>query len=284
VFVHETFILKVVIEIVGGGLIGLSCAWEMQSRGLDVVVYEREMSRRGSASWAGAGMLGALAETFPTLEWEERALESARMYPEWMARIGGEVDYRAGGAEYDGQVDPRDLLRELSAKVRVVSRDVGGLDELEGEQVVVCAGAWASQLEGLPAVEPVKGYLIAWDGIAPGTLRGILREGHTYILQRQSGRVIAGSTEERIGFDAGMDAEVIEGLWERACVVCPLLREVPIAEVWYGYRPAAAGDVPVVRRLDDRVVLAYGHYRNGILLAPWTARWVADEVQRQLGK
>jgi glycine oxidase len=284
VFVHETFILKVVIEIVGGGLIGLSCAWELQSRGLDVVVYERELSRRGSASWAGAGMLGALAETFPTPDWEERAHQSARMYPHWMRRLGGVVDYRAGGAEYDGQVDPRDLLRELSSKVRVVSRDVGSLEELSGEQVVVCAGAWASQLSGLPQVEPVKGYLIAWDGVAPGTLPGILREGHTYILQRQGGRVIAGSTEERIGFDAGMDAEVIEGLWERACALCPLLRDVPIAEAWFGYRPAAAGDVPVVERLNERVVLAYGHYRNGILLAPWTARWVADEVQRQLGK
>ena len=272
------------IEIVGGGLIGLSCAWEMQSRGLDVVVYERELSRRGSASWAGAGMLGALAETFPSALWQERALESARMYPEWLARLGGVVDYAEGGENFDGHVDPRDLLRELSGKVRVEEREVGGLEELSGEQVVVCAGAWASRLGGVPEVGPVKGYLIAWDGVPPGTLKGILREGHTYILQRQSGRVIAGSTEERIGFDAGMDEAVVGGLRERALAVWPLLREVPVAEIWYGYRPAAEGDVPVVCRRDERVVLAYGHYRNGILLAPWTARWVADEVARQLGE
>lgn len=268
----------------GGGLIGLSCAWELQQRGWDVVVYERELSRTGSASWAGAGMLGALAETFPDAEWEARALESARMYPDFVARLGGVVDFVPGGEHYDGHVDPRDLLRELSARVQLVERDVRSLDELVGEQVIVCAGAWASELEGVPAVGPVKGYLIAWDGVAPGTLNGIIREGHTYVFQRRGGRVLAGSTEQRIGFDRVRDEAVIAGLRERAMAAVPQLRDMREAEVWFGFRPAAAGDVPVVRRRDERVVLAYGHYRNGILLAPWTARWVADEVQRQLGQ
>jgi glycine oxidase len=282
--VHKTLILKVVIEIVGGGLIGLSCAWELEQRGYEVVVYERELSRVGSASWAGAGMLGALAETFPDAEWEARALESARLYPDFVARLGGDVDFVPGGESYEGHVDPRDLLRELSARVNVVERDVRHLGEIEGEQVIVCAGAWASELDGLPVVEPVKGYLIAWDGVPPGSIPGIIREGHTYVFQRRGGRVLAGSTEQRIGFDRQMDEEVIARLRERALATVPVLRGVPEAEVWFGFRPAAKGDVPVVRRMDARVVLAYGHYRNGILLAPWTARWVADEVQRQLGK
>ncbi len=268
----------------GGGLIGLSCAWELQERGREVVVYEREESRRGSASWAGAGMLGALAETFPDEEWQRRALASARMYPEWVKRLGGQIDFVAGGEAFDGHVDPRDLLRELTARVRVEEREVQGLDELQGEQVVVCAGAWASRLAGVPEVEPVKGYILAWDGLPPGQLRGIVREGHTYILQRLSGRIIVGSTEERIGFDAGVDAARVEELRQRAVALVPELGGLPVSDVWFGFRPAAAGDVPVLRRLDERVVLAYGHYRNGILLAPWTARWVADEIQRQLGK
>lgn len=265
----------------GGGLIGLACAWELQQRGLDTVVYERKLSRAGTASWAAAGMLGALAETFPDAVWQERAFESARMYPEWVARLGGDIDFHDGGERFDGHVDPRDLVRVLSEQVRVVERDVDSLDALEGEQIVVCGGAWA--LPGLPAVEPVKGYILAWDGIEPGTLDGILREGHTYVLQRRRGRVIAGSTEERIGFDTSMDAECIEGLRQRACAVWPRLAGEPVTEVWYGYRPAAAGDVPVLRRESERVVLAYGHYRNGVLLAPWTARWVAEEVIASLG-
>lgn len=270
------------IEIVGGGLIGLSCAWELQQRGLDVVVYERDLSRTTSSSWAGAGMLGALAETFPDETWRLRALASAAMYPAWVERLGGVVDFSPSGEQADGQVDPRDLLRELNRRVRVEEREVQTLAELSGEQIVVCAGAWG--LTGLPSVEPVKGYLLAWDGIAAGTLKGILRDGHTYILQRNAGRVIAGSTEQRIGFDKTMDEAVIAELLARAERLWPLLQSIPVAERWFGFRPAAQMDVPELRRLDERIVLAYGHYRNGILLAPWTARWVADEVQRQLGK
>ena len=270
------------IEIVGGGLIGLSCAWELQQRGFEVVVYERDLSRKSSASWAGAGMLGALAETFPDEVWRERALASAAMYGEWIAPFVGRVDFRPGSIDMDGHVDPRDLLRELGLRVRVEERSVSSLDQLVGDQVVVCSGAWG--IAGLPAVEPVKGYLLAWDGVPAGTLQGILRDGHTYILQRGRGRIIAGSTEERIGFDGLMDEAVIAGLRERAEELLPRLKTLPVSERWFGFRPAAAGDVPVLQRLDERVVLAYGHYRNGILLAPWTARWVADEVQRQLGK
>lgn len=231
-------------------------------------------------------MLGALAETFPDEQWRERALESARLYPAWVNALDptGEVDFIPGGEAYDGSVDPRDLLRVLSRQVRIVRRDVANLDSLDGEQIVVCAGAWASSLGPIPAVVPVKGYLIAWDGIAPGQLGGILREGHTYILQRRGGRVIAGSTEQRIGFDASLEEAQVSELRSRAEALLPTLKDLPVADVWFGFRPAAEGNLPVLRRHSSRVVLAYGHYRNGILLAPWTARWVADEIQRQLGK
>lgn len=279
---HEPSILNVVIEIVGGGLIGLSCGWELQQRGYDVVVYEMDLSRIKSSSWAGAGMLGAHAESFPDEAWRQRAFESAAMYGAWVERLGGTIDYHAGREGEDGHVDPRDLLRELTKRVAIVDRRVDSLGTLLGEQVVVCAGAWAGTLGGLPLVEPVKGYLLAWDGIAPGTLAGILRDGHTYILQRKNGRVIAGSTEQRIGFDRSMDQNWISELQSRAQSLWPLLKGREVAEVWFGFRPGS--ESPVVRRINERVVAAYGHYRNGILLAPWTARWVADEIQRQLGK
>ena len=272
------------IEIVGGGLIGLSCAWELGRRGIDAVVYEREPLGSGSASWAGAGMLAADGESFPDELWQAIAHESAAMYPAWVAALGGSVDFVAATEASEGQVDPRDLLRELSAKVRVVRRSVASLSELDGEQIVVCAGAWSSQLGAVPAVEPVKGFLLAWDGFAPGTLPAILRDGHTYVLQRRGGRVIAGSTEERIGFDFAMDGLRIGELQLRAeRLWTPLVGVVP-DDAWCGLRPASLDLRPVLRRLDARTVAAYGHYRNGILLAPWTGRWVADEIQRQLGK
>lgn len=229
-------------------------------------------------------MLAAAAEAFPDAEWQRIANESAAMYPEWVAAIGGSIDFVAAGEAGEGHVDPRDLLRELSAQVEVRRRDVASLDELDGEQVVVCAGAWASRLGGMPTVEPIKGYLLAWDGFSPGTLPGILRSGHTYVFQRRGGRVIAGSTEERVGFDRTMDAARLRELGERAVELCPALKGARPDTAWCGLRPASLDLRPVLRRIDQRTVAAYGHYRNGILLAPWTARWVAGEIQRQLGK
>ena len=274
----------VVIEIVGGGLIGLSCAWELRRRGLDVVVYEMDRERKGSSSWAGAGMIAAHGETFPDETWQLRALDSASMYPAWVAALGGNIDFCAPSDTEDGHVDPRDLMRELAKEAKLEFRKIDRLQDLLGEQVIVCAGAWSSQLGALPAVEPVKGFLLAWDAIAPGSLTSILREGHTYVFQRQNGRVIAGSTEQRIGFDRSEDPARLSDLQERAQTLWPPLQGLPISESWLGLRPATSDGFPVVQRINSRCIAAYGHYRNGILLAPWTACWVADEVQRQLGK
>ncbi len=274
----------VVIEIVGGGLIGLSCAWELRLRGLEVVVYEMDQERKGSSSWAGAGMIAAHGETFPDDLWQQRALESAGMYPAWVEALGGNIDFCPPTPTADGHVDPRDLLRELALDLRIEFKKINCLEDLNGEQVIVCAGAWSNLLGALPPVEPVKGYLLAWDGIARGSLTSILRDGHTYVFQRQNGRVIAGSTEQRIGFDRSTDSALISDLRQRAQTLWPPLRGLPFDDSWFGFRPAAADGFPVLQRINSRCVAAYGHYRNGILLAPWTARWVADEVQRQFGK
>ncbi len=274
----------VVIEIVGGGLIGLSCAWELRRRSFDVVVYEMDRERTGSSSWAGAGMIAAHGETFPDDTWQQRALQSAAMYPSWVTALGGNIDFCPPTPTEDGHVDPRDLLRELDKTTKLEFRKIDHLDDLNGEQVIVCAGAWSSQLGDLPAVEPVKGYLLAWDGIARGSLSSILRDGHTYVFQRQNGRVIAGSTEQRIGFDRSTDPTWISDLQQRAQTLWPPLKGLSFDDSWLGLRPATADGFPVVQRIHSRCIAAYGHYRNGILLAPWTARWVADEVQRQLGK
>ena len=167
-------------------------------------------------------------------------------------------------------------------------KEIENIDQLCGDQVIICAGAWSSLLgsllDALPAVEPVKGYLLAWDSIPPGSLPLILRDGHTYVLQRKNGRVIAGSTEQRIGFDRNQDPALLYDLQQRAQALCPLLKSLSYNDCWFGFRPATADAFPVLQRINERFVAAYGHYRNGILLAPWTARWVADEVQRQLGK
>jgi glycine oxidase len=190
-----------------------------------------------------------------------------------------------GGFFYPGDavVDPREVVDGLRVAcerrgVRIEEgRRVRTLDELKGATVVVAAGAWAGELDpSLPRSFPVKGHLIGYQ-VRPGSLGPIVRRGHTYILQRSNGFTIAGSTTEHAGFDRSVSASTVQSLHRRAHELIPSLLISSPDESWIGFRPGA--DEPHVGRFGDAPVwLAYGHYRNGILLAPVTAQLVADEI------
>lgn len=269
------------IAIVGGGLIGLACGWELVRRGAEVVVYEGQAEQE-SASWAGAGMIAPFAEHFPSEEWRERAKESARLYTQFVSDLGGDIDYYPATDNADGHVDPRDLTRELRRHVRVEERVIEDLWEIDAEHVIVAAGAWAGHLRSetvpLPPTVPVKGYMLAWEQFAPGLFEGIRRVGHTYVFQRRRGSILAGSTEEEVGFDKSEDRSLLDDLAQRAAALVPELKDLPPTRHWLGFRPGTPDGMPVIQRWDDRVLLAYGHFRNGILLAPWTARWAAEQL------
>jgi glycine oxidase len=107
----------------------------------------------------------------------------------------------------------------------------------------------------------------------------VRRSGHTYILQRRDGFTIAGSTEEQIGFDRTVDPIQVKELHDRAGRVWAPLAERQPSRVWSGLRPAtASGQIYCERWRETNVWLAYGHFRNGILLAPWTADWIAGQI------
>lgn len=275
------------IAIVGGGLIGLSAAWELGRAGLEAIVYEIGREPGREASWAGAGMLAPRAESFADEVWQQRADESAAMYAQFVQDLGGdrvgEIDFCAPSEGEDGHVDPRNLITVLRRQVQVVQRAVTRVEELDEKQIVVCAGAWSGGLfyqgKALPPTIPIKGYMLAWNHLQPGTLRGILRQGHTYLLQRRHGLLLAGSTEEKLGFDRVLDPARLAELQGRAEALLPALAQEPPVDAWCGFRPGTPDGYPVLRRLDERVLLAYGHYRNGILLAPWTSRWVRQQVE-----
>jgi glycine oxidase len=123
---------------------------------------------------------------------------------------------------------------------------------------------------------PVKGHLIGYR-LHPGAIGPIVRRGHTYILQRSNGFAIAGSTTENSGFDRSVSPSTVRALHSRAHELIPTLLISSPDESWIGFRPGA--DEPHVGRFgDSRIWLAYGHYRNGILLAPITAQLIADEI------
>jgi glycine oxidase len=146
---------------------------------------------------------------------------------------------------------------------------------------VLAAGAWSSQIpitRKITPTFPVRGHLLGY-ALPPGSLGPILRRGPTYLLQRANGFTIAGTSSEQAGFDRRLDPAIIAAIHARACDLMPRLRNAPQPQAWLGFRPATADLEPVIGRLGDTPLwLAYGHYRNGILLAPATARRVTREM------
>jgi len=150
---------------------------------------------------------------------------------------------------------------------------------------IVAAGAWSSMIAtsgvpALPRAEPVKGHLIGYQQ-PEQTCNTIIRHGHTYLLQRANGLLLAGSSMERVGFEREVDPYIEADLVRRAGFVLPHLSETSPSEVWTGFRPAS-DDLHVGMWHSPRLHLAYGHFRNGILLAPVTAARVAAQVNASL--
>ncbi len=297
--------------IIGAGLIGASVAWRLGQRGYSVTLVDAG-TFCGEASHAGAGMLSPEGERFPDEVWAARAHESLRRYPDFVAELeresGLKIDYCRCGAVEAGRefpteaiVDPRDLAAALRRVLRlhhvtiVERRAIGAVEtsnghvnagEFTARTAVIAAGAWSGLIgvngESLPATVPVKGYLLGYGG-AP-RLGPIRRDGHTYILQRSNGYTIAGSTEESIGYDRGRNDELVTDLRLRATALWPALAELEPAEIWSGLRPSTIDGRIYTERLGEHPIwLAYGHFRNGILLAPWTADTLASEISNLLG-
>jgi glycine oxidase len=239
----------------------------------------------GEASPAGAGMLAPRSESGCDL-----GLESLGLYSSFVEQLNGEtaidVDFRMFHPE-EGIVDPAALLQALrraceSRKVRIVRENATAVEPRDYAAVVIAAGAWSGQIRvqnvTLPAVVPIKGHLIGFQ-LEPGALGPTRRLGETYVLQRSNGFLIAGSNEQDIGFDRSVDAAICEDIHRRAAQLFPPLEHATPVKRWIGFRPRSATGDPHIGRVEGtNVWLAYGHYRNGILLTPVTAQRIAADI------
>jgi glycine oxidase len=278
------------VLIVGGGLIGSSIAWRLAQKGAQVALADAG-NLGGEASPAGAGMLSPSTEFEKPSVWLDLGIESMQLYPSFVEELqtetGIDVDFRVFRPD-DAIVDPAALLRALhcaceSRKVRIVRQQVRAIEPRDYAAVVIAAGAWSGQVRvknvTLPSVVPIKGHLIGFQ-LEPGTLGSTRRLGETYVLQRSNGFLIAGSNEQDVGFDRTVDAAICQDIHRRATQLFPALEHATPIKRWIGFRPRSATGHPHIGRMDaTNVWLAYGHYRNGILLTPVTAQRVAAEIQ-----
>ena len=149
--------------------------------------------------------------------------------------------------------------------------------------VVVAAGCWTGSIAGVPdevraAVRPVKGQLLRLRhpaGLPPvlaHSVRAIVRGVDVYLVPRADGEVIVGATQEERGPDQTVTAGAVHDLLHDAMSVLPVTSELILAETCAGLRPGTPDNGPILGGCGpDGLLLATGHYRNGILMSPVTA-------------
>lgn len=334
--------------IVGGGIIGLSCAFELARRGRRVTLLERGRVGR-EASWAAGGILTPIhladypeplarlanlsSESYPSFIEEVR--KRSRIDPELVPsgllmlitddrdarEVAKLVRYnRARGRPFEKlgarevrrlepairpdirgalllpdvrQVRNNRLCRALAVCLRRMKVDVreqtpairirGRRAEVQtpkgvisSDSIVLAAGAWSAAL-GKVDVEPVRGQMVLAEG-EPGFLHHVILQKDRYLIPRIDGRILIGSTLERVGFRKQVTLEGITGILGWAIGAAPGIAALPLAGAWAGLRPGGKSRIPQIGPLPafPRVLVATGHYRNGILLAPATAKLVGD--------
>jgi glycine oxidase len=302
------------VAIVGGGVIGLSAALELARRGLSVEVYDG--NAKGQASWAAAGILAPQSEVHEASPMLELCRRSFALYPQfvqnfgevgfcqngtlhrafseaeatglrakaaWQKAAGLRVDERPDGTFFfpdEGQVDNRKLMLALRAAcvaqgVQMVSHSLlkPAMVKERERPVVVCTGAWSWFFAGFK-VFPVKGEMLALAAKPPAQ---VIFGGGGYLVPRGD-LTLVGATAKPGDFDPSPTAEARQFLLEVASRHGYGGAEV--VDHWAGLRPGTPDGLPLLGKAGNLIV-ATGHFRNGILLAPVTAQIVAALVQGQ---
>lgn len=349
------------LAVIGGGVIGLSCAWKLAQQGVNVLLLERgELARE--ASWTAGGMIAPGSETHHSSNenhsMRRLCFRSRDLYAEFAAELydltGIDVELSITGAknvftdwrtpgilllgekdhelswssknelfdlsslpylsaesrdlpalwlEDEGQVDNRKLTLALAQAARQngvqiwedapvkrivcennkITRLETAAGNVHAEKVLLCAGAWSGQIEGLPAncippVRPVAGQMLALRP-AGGVDRIIYAKPDIYLIPRRDGRLVLGSSVEEWGFQKHTTAKHAERKWREACSIVPALKNSEIVEHWCGLRPAAPDELPILGQSEiENLYMATGHHRNGILLAPVTADLISNHI------
>lgn len=338
------------VLIIGGGVIGLSLAWDLARHGQSVHVVDQGQPGR-EASWAGAGILPAAVRRDGQHPYEQICGLASELHPLWaeelrsstgidngfrrcggiyLARTPGEAaslsawaqvqreegievqrltpEERAG-LEFDivhdtmasflvpGEAQLRNPrhLQALEAACRQagvtitsnspvtdisISDIVNAIETTAGplraRQFCFTAGAWTGPLLAklgiATGIVPIRGQMVLFRGPAP-LVRRIINVGSRYLVPRDDGRLLAGSTEEEAGFDKRTTDEAIADLTAFARGVIPALADAEIERTWAGLRPGSFDGLPYLGRLPGlaNAFVAAGHFRSGLFLSPATA-------------
>jgi len=199
----------------------------------------------------------------------------------------------------DTQVENRKLLSALANStaqldvqivcsvnvdsIQMEKRSITGVQTSSGfipcSTVVVAAGAWTTFLHSSIKIEPVRGQMICLTA-KPQLTRHVIYSPRGYLVPRQDGRLLAGSTSEKSGFAKEVTVDGASTILKNTIEIAPSAALLPISDSWAGLRPRASDGLPVLGPCGeiDGLIFATGHYRNGILLAPITGELISRTI------
>jgi glycine oxidase len=187
---------------------------------------------------------------------------------------------RAAGVELFPDTPATRILKDGSRCVGVFA---GGREHSAG-QVVLAAGAFCGAIDGVNAavsVRPVRGQMVALRNYG-ARLRRVLRADHGYVVPRDDAspqRLVAGSTLEDAGFAKCVTPRGLEQIFSSVQELAPALAAAEVVDTWSGLRPGTPDSLPLLGPAElDGLTFATGHFRNGILLAPVTAKLVCEWI------
>jgi glycine oxidase len=287
------------IRVRGCGVIGLSIALELHARGFAVALSGIAQAAH-SATRSGAGML-AVDDPANPAALHRLAVYSRALYPQYLDRLetlsglrvplqtNRTIEHRDDGSQHElneASIDPRMLHDALLAAANRCGIEHAD-HRTEAELTIIATGAWSAQ-SSHAAVSPAKGQMLRV-ALPPAlaTLDSVHRSRKVYIVPRthgpQTGTALIGATVEDAGFDTTTHAADLQRLRAFAAQLLPALaddRQAPQLEAWAGLRPRTPDDLPLLgATADAHTLMATGHFRNGILLAPATAQIIADLCQ-----
>ncbi|HKS17153.1 MAG TPA: glycine oxidase ThiO [Planctomycetota bacterium] len=185
-----------------------------------------------------------------------------------------------------------EAARKLDAEIRPETEVTGFLKvpgringvrtsrgDLFAAETIVAAGAWSGDLDVGAEVRPVRGQMVLLEGPSDGLTRVLLARD-AYLVPRMDGRILLGSTLEENEHEATTTADAISFLLDQGLRIAPGIARFKVAATWAGLRPATKDRLPYIGRPAgvEGLILATGHFRNGILLAPVTAKIVSELV------
>jgi glycine oxidase len=187
----------------------------------------------------------------------------------------------AGGAALRPGVEVISLVQDGNRCTGVKTADG---ETLFARHVVLAAGSWTSQLKQAAPyapTKPVRGQMVALRNSGP-LIRRVLRSEYGYIVPRDKATpqtLVAGSTLEHVGYEKAVTSGGLEQILTTVNEIAPGLACAEILETWCGLRPGTPDQLPILGPTDmEGLVIATGHYRNGILLAPITAKLIAEYI------